>query len=354
MIASSSTIKALVLASLAVAGGANNSSIRGNLKQETEETQKRNLMEVPLNKMVCEEDPMDGSVICTFRTMPPTTLNVGKFNYDCLYTSGSNYCLSSEVYLIPFSEVPDDSLIVVNSPTQPPANPNTVGSVGTCPTRQQNTGMGCTQYIPFGKTQQICAYGQTRCDCQLQNNDPSIAVGWNCYIVKPAEPQPPVVIPTDPVGPPPGVSVPVDMFKCRPKGTGCTSPHIYSADCFGMPSCCPGNIFEDWRTATDTCKHDVIEATVITPPTTVNSNVNQITTGVGSRPVGEILPDWENPDFCPEAIPSDNTVDCPEHTRCMYYEYDSNQNRIGAIDCGCNGDDVLQCRNSLNPAFYSF
>ncbi len=211
MILSSSTLRFVALASLAASGMS--SSIRGTRTENSELSQdKRNLVEIDmsigLGKMACEEHPVDGSLVCTFRTTPPADLNTGRMVYDCL----TDFCLSTEVNRIPFNEVPkeDTQIVDVVPPQKPsqPVNPFPVGSVGTCPARQQNTGLGCSQYIPIGQTSTVCLYGQTRCECKLQENNPAIAVGWNCFVVQlqtiPPKP-PPVVLPAPTVAPRPVV-----------------------------------------------------------------------------------------------------------------------------------------------------
>lgn len=203
MILSSFTFRFLALASLAASGSS--SSIRGTHKESSELSQEqRNLVEIDmsidLGKMACEKHPVDGSVVCTFRTTPPADLNTGSYVYDCL----TDFCLKTEVTRIPFNEVPQDTQI----PVKPvPVNPNPVGSVGTCPSQQQNTGLGCSQYIPNGQTSTACLYGQTRCECKLQDNNPAIAVGWNCFVVQPetTPKPPPVVLPAPTAAPRPVV-----------------------------------------------------------------------------------------------------------------------------------------------------
>ena len=315
MILSSSTFRFLTLASLAASGMS--SSIRGRQTENSELSQdKRNLVEIDmsigLGKMACEEHPVDGSVVCTFRTTPPADLNTGRMVYDCL----TGFCLSTEVNRIPFNEVPKEDTQVIDVPPQKPSqpvNPYPVGSVGTCPARQQNTGVGCSQFIPNGQTSTVCLYGQTRCECKLQENNPAIAVGWNCFVVQPTtlpEVPDPVVLPAptvaprpvvlpNPEGPPASnafsevspihtespsilfsaasfqqqikfhnnvtlqliflsylsICINQHQFQCRPLLFGCVAPHTLLSDCSGDPACCPGNILEDWRTKGNTCKH---------------------------------------------------------------------------------------------------
>merc|ERR1712238_540950 len=59
---------------------------------------------VGMNQMECTEslEPQDGSIVCTFRVMPPaasttTSNNNPKLIHDCLFTSGSNFCLTTAI-----------------------------------------------------------------------------------------------------------------------------------------------------------------------------------------------------------------------------------------------------------------
>mmetsp|Transcript_944 Transcript_944/g.1040 ORF Transcript_944/g.1040 Transcript_944/m.1040 type:complete len:332 (-) Transcript_944:60-1055(-) len=58
---------------------------------------------IGLNQMECTEslDTNDGSIVCTFRVMPPvaySTSNNPNLIHDCLFTSGSNICVTTEIY----------------------------------------------------------------------------------------------------------------------------------------------------------------------------------------------------------------------------------------------------------------
>ena len=199
ILSSSSIVRFLALAILVVStrssrsSSSSTSSIRGNTKQQNDQDSDspRDLVEIDttmgLGEMDCKEHPLgDGSVVCTFRTMLPTNFTPGKLLYNCVGT----VCLASEVHRVLPDQIPPGAL-VTTTPQKPqplPAepvipvavNPNPVGSVGTCPDRQPNTGWGCTHYIPERATETLCVYGRTRCQCRLQDNDPTIAVGWTC------------------------------------------------------------------------------------------------------------------------------------------------------------------------------
>lgn len=277
-----------------------------------------------------------------------------------------NFCLSAEVYRVPFNEVPPSSQVINVVPqkpqTSPPkpvvVNPNPVGSVGTCPAQQQLTGMGCSQYIPMGQTSTVCLYGQLRCECSLQGNNPSIAVGWKCFVPQQSMPPPvvlpapnPVVVPNPRPPQPPPASF--SNFQCRPVGAGCSAPHIIPSDCSGTPACCPGNIIEDWRTQRNTCKHGSSGGS---PITNIDANINAVSAPTPSpvrSSTGQILPNIVNHEDCPPSKPDDGDS-CVWGQRCIYYKYDGNNNKVGAHDCGCAGDCEFICRPTTNPYILSF
>jgi len=107
MIASTSAIRSLFLITLAVAScccccRANKDSNSATLLRGNRQQQQRDLVEVGMGEMVCKEFiPYDGSVVCTFRTMPPADLVSRNVHHGCIYgsqTTGSNFCLAAEVY----------------------------------------------------------------------------------------------------------------------------------------------------------------------------------------------------------------------------------------------------------------
>lgn len=171
-----------------------------------------------------------------------------------------------------------------------------------------------------------------------------------------------------PVTRPAPVSVPVDMFKCRPKNARCTAPHTIESDCSGMPSCCPGNIFEDWRTTRNTCVHNSDSNTGNTVNTGNNINsinnsnlditaeINTVTTGrvdnASSVNTGQILPNIINQDFCsPTMYEEGDNVSCEIGQRCQYYVYNNWGQRVSAKNCDCNSYRVFQCRTANNVQF---
>lgn len=103
-----STSKQLILASVIlgnVAFVANGADLRGNNNSNAVENQQRELQSgfeiqqaLQLDQMECRDD-RDGSVVCQFRTIPPSGLTNVKKVYDCFYSTpfATNYCLSAEI-----------------------------------------------------------------------------------------------------------------------------------------------------------------------------------------------------------------------------------------------------------------
>lgn len=373
MFASSSTIKALLLATLAVVGGA--STIRGNNNnkaQDSEDIATRDLqvdnMGIGLNEMVCQQQ-LDGSVMCSFRTMPPTDLTTVKTLGDCV----SNFCITSDIKRVPFSQVPS----VPANPVRPPVvtNPNPVGTVGQCPATQPLTGLACSQFIPRGATAIACVYNQMRCECMLDASNPTVGVGWDCFIPqRPVVPNPvaapvpaPVPAPSLPPNPflPPPTSAPIpgfetfSQFTCRPRGNGCSNPWVIPSSCDGLASCCPGSIIADWRTGKNTCRHGTAGTVLVPEPIDgkidfdPNSNVIAPTIAPVPSSSGQILAVINNPPNCPMAKPEFGDA-CDWGQRCQYYVYGADGAATGAVNCDCNGDCVFQCRKALNPGFQAF
>lgn len=303
MIASSSTIRALLIATLAVVGSANDNEsstlLRGNsIKQaQTQEAvdvdvdvdERRNLvaldMTIGLGEMICKEHPRkDGSVVCSFRTMPPTDLVSNTIQKDCLYTttSNSNFCLATQVNRVPFNyEIPEASDV-----TQ-----GVIDVVRNCPGIQPNTGLACSTFIPLGVSETSCTYGQMKCNCNLQNNDRSIAVGWDCG------------------------QAPEDT-----NGSGVTQPTM-------QPTIKPDIVID----------LDLSDAEVISPP------INQ----------GQIVPNIRNPASCPKLKP-DKGASCDWGQRCHYYERDVVGNVIASLNCDCDTNCDFTCRPRGFDQFNSF
>lgn len=271
--------------------------------------------------------PIDGSVVCTFRTIPPADMNSGNIHHDCLYSQamgGRSYCISTEVYRANFNDVPVPPGVVVppggggggvvanTDPMPPPptdsmppvqgggvttdpGSPAMGGGTGTgeCPTTPQVTGMDCAQYVPAGATEASCMYnGNLQCDCALQD---SIATteGWNCRTIT-----------TE--GSNGGVAVTPLPAPVQPPITT-----IVNADI----------------------------SNVVVPVPTVTS----ITSGT-------FLPNLINPGNCPNTKPDDG-IGCEWGQRCQYYVRDLVGNPTAALNCDCNGSCVFQCRLSQDPLF---
>lgn len=290
MIASSSTIRALLIATLAVVGSANDNEsstlLRGNsIKQaQTQEAvdvdvdERRNLvaldMTIGLGDMICKEHPRkDGSVVCSFRTMPPTDLVSNTIQKDCLYTttSNSNFCLATQVNRVPFNyQIPE-------APEASDATQDVIDVVRNCPGIQPNTGLACSTYIPLGVAETSCTYGQMKCNCNLKNNDRSIAVGWDCG------------------------QAPEDT-----NGSGVTQPTIKPDIVIDL---------------------DLNDAEVISP----QINQNQIVANI------------RNPASCPKLKP-DTGDSCDWGQRCHYYEKDVVGNVIASLYCDCGNNCNFTCR----------
>lgn len=357
MIVSTSTIRFLALATLAVSARATN-SIRGNTKQAQDlesSPQNRDLMEIDmnvgLNKMDCKEDS-DGSIVCIFRMMPLSELDKENVMYECFGTSKNNLCLKSEVTEVMYNQVPESALVTATPPQNPQpqpvvVNPSIVGSVGTCPAQQQNTGLGCSQYIPSGATETLCVYGQTRCECKLENNNPSIAVGWKCSV---SQQKPVTTLPAqNPPKPPASNNESYSAFQCRPFGSGCSTSHPIVSTCLGTPACCPNNIIEDWTTNANTCKHGS-NNNLLQPPTngSITANINAVA-ATPPKPTttyqqGYFVPKFTNSDLCPpeENKPVDGTACSINFNIGCTYGYPA-----GYKDCACGkSSGTWECRPS--------
>lgn len=270
MILSSSILRVLAFASLAVPAASN--SIRGS-SPETQELDTaivgRELAGTPnvgLGQMVCSENS-DTSVSCTFRVVVPPTDRSSTLLFDCITGSRGNVCLSTQVSRVPFQQVPNQGIVAivpeapsdVSQPgtivnvtpqtpgipqippettletippqkplgpqippqkpqqptipetpvvTTPNSNPNTVPSTGTCPPTRPLTGLGCGQSLSSGSQRTVCLYDDFRCTCLAQNQP----LAWNCYRVMTPEQEPEIPEPEipEPEIPEPEIPVTVD------------------------------------------------------------------------------------------------------------------------------------------------
>jgi len=309
MIASSYTIRALLIATVAVVGSANDSEsstlLRGNSIKQAQEAvdvaARRSLvsldMTIGLGEMICEEHPrLDGSVVCSFRTMPPTDMVSNTIQKDCLYTttSDTNFCLATQVNRVPFNyQIPDASDVtqdvIIVQPVKPvrpgrPVRPDRPFRpvIGTCPVFQPNSGLACSTYIPLGLSESSCTYGQMKCNCELQNNNRNIPVGWDCFLA-----------PEDTNG----------------GGTGI----------------------------------DLIPNAEVISPTNAPVQINR----------GQILPNIINPAGCPKTKPNDG-VSCNWGQRCHYYEKSAIGNTLRSLNCDCDGDCEFRCRTRGVDQYPSF
>jgi len=95
-------------------------------KNEEHEPHRALMATAGLNGMDCHEsvDTNDGSIVCTFRVMPPaatTTSNNPKLIHDCLFTSGSNFCITTEIYRATYDQA---NQATANQQTTAAANQN--------------------------------------------------------------------------------------------------------------------------------------------------------------------------------------------------------------------------------------
>lgn len=197
---------AAIFATLAVHGAAaqnhiNGSSdvrdagigLRGNKQEQQQDETRRDLvtvnMDIGAGDMVCNERvPYDGTVVCTFRTLPPSLQrDLPRIHHDCLHrkSSGSDVCLTAEVSEEFFpGETPSPTPVAPQG--QPPQHLHGAHR-GECPDTPQRSGTSCYDSIPLGKTETTCVYGSTRCDCDMSSGD-----AWSCKPIhhSPPTPQP--------------------------------------------------------------------------------------------------------------------------------------------------------------------
>ena len=126
-------LKAFVLATLAITSAASengsNTLLRGKNQIDSnvdvtlpQERKLNDIMNLGVGQMVCEErEPYDGTVVCALRMKTPKDLTTASVMHDCIMRSsrdGSNFCLGSQVYRVPFNDVPEESQL----PPPPPVN----------------------------------------------------------------------------------------------------------------------------------------------------------------------------------------------------------------------------------------
>mmetsp|Transcript_19086 Transcript_19086/g.21035 ORF Transcript_19086/g.21035 Transcript_19086/m.21035 type:complete len:305 (+) Transcript_19086:121-1035(+) len=160
-------------------------------QQEYQQEHRRSLMiDIGLNEMECHEslETTDGSIVCTFRIMPPTTTdtsttttNPNTLLQDCLFLTtignddrGSNYCLTTEVY-----RSTSDAANQANDQQANAKNPAT-GQQQDCPTYKPQSGSQCGGWIPTGATARNCMYGDNRCDCNGDGMSEASSIIWIC------------------------------------------------------------------------------------------------------------------------------------------------------------------------------
>lgn len=266
-------------------------------------------MNIGLGEMICKERlPVDGSVVCTFRTIPPKDTVTDYVHHDCLNAGGSNFCLGIEVSRIRYGDVPDSAFQVQQPPPQqqqeqqqpPPQQQQqqqvTVGSVGRCPSFPQATGMACAQYVPTRATEISCYFGRTKCDCKLEN---AVTQGWSCGLIPDTVTQPEVVV-TNPVTNPITATPPVQNINAN------------------------------------------IQSAVVVSPTQAPVRVTS----------GQVLPIFNNPSYCSATKPNDGES-CEWGQRCYYY-VEENGVKVDAVSCDCNWSCVIECRDATHPLLQAF
>jgi len=110
-------IRAVLLLSTAATAVVGSST--RNIVQKNEEQQEPRAL-LGLNEMECTEslDTNDGSITCTFRVLPPaadtSSTNNPKLIHDCLFTSGSNFCITTEIYRATYDQANQQTSTAVN------------------------------------------------------------------------------------------------------------------------------------------------------------------------------------------------------------------------------------------------
>jgi len=140
-------------------------------QQEHQQEHRSLMIDIGLNEMECHEslETTDGSIVCTFRVLPPTTTdtsstttNPNTLLQDCLFLTtigndrGSNYCLTTEVY-----RSTSDAANQANDQQANAKNPAT-GQQQDCPTYKPQSGSQCGTWLPTGASERNCMYGQHR------------------------------------------------------------------------------------------------------------------------------------------------------------------------------------------------
>lgn len=282
-----------------------NNKKKNNYNDKQPDEQERSLMNIDMNvglgEMVCKERvPVDGSVVCTFRTIPPKDLVTNYVHHDCLNAGGSNFCLGIEVYRMRYTDIPDAAFQpnppspIQQLPQQQQQQQVTVGSVGKCPSLPQATGMACAQYVPVGATDISCYFGRTKCDCALHN---AVTEGWSCGLMLETPPATEVVV-TKPVTNPITVTPPLQNIDAN------------------------------------------IQNVVVPSPT--------------PQPVrfDTILPNIINREDCPAIKPVEGS-DCEWGQQCMYY-IEQNDVIVDIVSCDCDWSCSFVCRRPDPSVLGSF
>jgi len=255
---------------------------------------RRSLIE--LDEMVCQPDISDdGSIICTFRTMPPTDMTSTNTHHDCLYHSkmGGNICIATEVSRATFDQA-NGGLTSGSGPT-PGSTPGSTPGLGStdnnkgndnhsiyeqkCPAIVPRSRSQCGGWIPTGANEANCMYGSTPCKC-VRNDNASLMV-WNC-VGDAGDPSPIVIIDAD------------------------------------------------------------LSSVVIPPQEEEEAAVIPSRTGTIN------VPTPDNGASCPSSLP-DTGDTCIELTRCGYHDDISSPTKI--IDCRCDANQQFSCADAVSDIY---
>jgi len=119
----------LLLSTAATAVGSTRNIVSKNEVASTSHEEQEHRALLGLNEMECNEslESNDGSIVCTFRVLPPaadtSSTNNPKLIHDCLFTSGSNFCITTEIYRATYDQA-NQQTSTANQQTTATANQN--------------------------------------------------------------------------------------------------------------------------------------------------------------------------------------------------------------------------------------
>jgi len=310
------------LSSAVVSATTEHSSIRGSSASAPDSSKNddhRTL--IGLDEMVCEPtDDGQGSVVCTFRMVPPsTTDNINQYNYCMSDGNGDEFCLKTEVFR-KVTPRADDSLQLVSSSVEsytvagvgdntgytietpvetPPVAPTAAAVTGVttlstamnCPRNQPASRSPCGGWLLAGSNYGSCLFGRAAsCNC---NNRAGHEDAKNIYWICDGD----------------GLS---PMAKVEDATIDITA-NVYS-------------IQESAATAEAAAQAAATTAGTINVP----------------RPINDIA--------CPIVTPV-NGNPCVRLKRCGYWDHPETPTKL--IDCRCDTFDQFVCRDA-DQALYGF